>query len=183
MNNRDIIKQDIENWLLDFVEPVHNKTGYPICPYARKARLDEQVEIAVHTQGKLINFLEELVSKNYPSNKITIVAAKPRYLYHPRLDLQLTQLNEKIIPQNLFIQGGIAKHTRSKFRTLIQGSYYFCVINKLYPVLKGADALSKTSYYSTWSAEHFAHVVENRNKLVSKVLKEHNLTTKDIKDI
>jgi hypothetical protein len=177
------IKKDIEKWTLDFVEETHPVTGYPICPYAKKARMDNQTKIEVHTKGRLIEFLENLVDKNYPSDTITIVAAKPRYLYHPTLDKQILELNKRIIPKNLFIQGGIAKHTKSKFKTLIQGSYYFCVINKLYPVLKGADALTKTNYYATWSDEHFKRVVDNRNKLVYNVLQENNLSLEDIKDI
>jgi hypothetical protein len=187
MNHEEIIK-DIKNWLIDFIE-VENEfydNKYAVCPYAKSARLKGQVKIKVHDKGSVYDLINNTIVNDYKefTKQITIIVCRPSFFYNFYLDSKIENINKNIIPRNLIIQHGVAKETKSKFRSLIRGNYYIIIINKVTDVIDAANTLAeKTDFYSYWSTDHYQHVVGARNQLINDVLTEHNLTLNDLKDL
>ena len=95
------IQQDIIDWSTNWVEQPNEFHNYkfPVCPYAQKARIENQVNIKVYTGGSIKNFInacvDELVSDK--NHQVTLVALPPRSKYHPTLRQFITKLNKKTL--------------------------------------------------------------------------------------
>jgi hypothetical protein len=52
-------KEKFITWLIENIEPVNKETGFPICPYAKQARLKEKIQF-IHIQrgiyGEFLDF-------------------------------------------------------------------------------------------------------------------------------
>lgn len=46
------------NWLIDEIEPTNKETGFPVCPYAKRARLQERIQFIHIERGIYGEFLE-----------------------------------------------------------------------------------------------------------------------------
>ena len=75
---RKKITQDILNWSINFVEKKSDKlNNWPICPYAKQARLKDQVKIVEVKNAKdyLFTVVKEARTIQEQNKKLIIVAS------------------------------------------------------------------------------------------------------------
>lgn len=174
-----VIQQDIIDWSTNWVEQPNEFHNYkfPVCPYAQKTRIENQVNIKVYTGGSIKNFINacvnELVSNK--THQVTLVVLPPRAKYHPTLKKFITKLNTKtLISNDFFAFMGSAATTTSRYPGIFNsGPYCLIGINTLSMVLSAVETLKKSNYYGLWSKKHYKEVVEYRQEMVSRYKKEY----------
>lgn len=170
------INQDIWNWFDEFVtvpnEFYQNK--FPPCPYARAALMKETVDVAVWESGDVRLFIRQNAIDMRDSPKLTtrVMAFPPRTQYAWGISEFVETLNAEMIPDNIFLNTGIAKTTISRYPGSSGNPYFIVVANSLDAVLKGANSLRKSDYYKDWPASHYAIVVERRARLAQRYQKK-----------
>ena len=169
MSLHDEIDRDLWTWIREFVtvpnEFYHEK--FAPCPYALKAVMSGTVDVAVWHSGDVRKFIREHAAGMRDNPKLTtrVMAFPPRTQLAWGISEFVEELNMEMIPDNVFLNTGIAKTTRSRYPGSGGKPYFIVVANSLDAVLKGAEALQGTDYYANWPREHYEIVVERRARL------------------
>ena len=169
---KEHIEEDIWKWITEYIEVNHEfyNNKFPPCPFARKARLNGQVGIAVWQQGTYKQFIQQELTTLLDSDQtVRVMVFPPSFRYAWLTRHHIKQLNRKIVYQDCYIQCGNAVDTVSRYKGF-SGNYSVAIINKLSDVLKGHEALKSTSYYDNWSKEHYHNVVEVRQQIKNSSL-------------
>jgi hypothetical protein len=173
MTIKNIVETDIWEWIKDYIE-VPNKFydyKFPVCPYAKAARLKGVVTVKAYEQGDIKEFIAQSVRELVadPKHEIVVIAMPPRKKFTWGIKSLIENLNIEIIPQGYYSQYGVAVKTKSKYPGLFNsGKYFVVLVNKLEPVLEGHKALLKTDYYTPWSTKHYDAVVTRRQEMYDK---------------
>ena len=173
MSIKSQVEKDIWKWIKDYIE-IPNKFydyKFPVCPYAKAARLKGIVTVKAWSQGSIKEFItqgvHELVAD--PDHEIVVLAMPPRAKWTWGIKKLVEKLNAEIISQDYFVQHGIAVKTKSLYPGLFNsGKYFVVLVNRLGPVLEAHQSLLKTDYYRPWSKKHYTAVVTRRQKLYDK---------------
>lgn len=166
-------EQDVYDWVVNYIEVEHKFYDYkfPPCPYAKAARLHNLLSIKAYTSGSVNSFIKDnanqLLADNTHNVCIMVFPTYVKWFYHTRWLVR--KLNSKLIPQDYYVQYGLAVKTESKYTGLFAGEPYFIVIiNKLSDVIKGHNSLLNTDYYKSWTPSHYNDVVTRREKMYLK---------------
>jgi hypothetical protein len=175
---KELIQQDIIDWIANYVEVNHKFYDYkfPPCPYARAARLKGLVDVVAYEHGSKTHFIstqiDALVSDKKHNVKIMVFPPNTRWNWWLKY-YHIKNLNKKIIPQDYYIQYGFAIKTQSRYRGFGNtGPYFIVIANKLSDVLAGHQSLLSTNYYSFWANEHYEDVVLRRDNMYKKYHKK-----------
>lgn len=167
------IKQDIQNWLVNYIEENHKFYDYkfPPCPFARSARLRGLIDIKIYESGGIRDFirthLKELIDDSEHEICLMVFPPYVKWLFY--IKWFIFNLNKKIVKLDYYAQFGTALKTESKYPGILIGNPYFIVIvNKLSDVLRGQQALEKTDYYKPWANHHYEAVVVRRQQIYEK---------------
>jgi hypothetical protein len=172
------IEHDIWEWLKNYIEVEHKFYDYkfPVCPFAKAARLKGTVAVKVYESGSIKEFIQSTVTETIagPDHDICIMIMPPRACWTLGLTKMIDKLNQEIMSQGYFIQSGAAVNTQSLYPGLFnQGNYFAVFLNQLDPVLQGHKYLLTTDYYTYWSKNHYKDVVVRRQKTYDNFLKKH----------
>jgi hypothetical protein len=173
------IEKDIWEWLENYIEVEHKFYDYkfPVCPFARSARLKGIVTVKAYESGNVKKFIQSTVEATIkdPDHNICVMIMPPRARWSLGLRQMIDRLNEEIMSQGYFIQMGAAVNTSSLYPGWFnKGNYFAVFLNQLDPVLEGHKYLLTTDYYTYWSKKHYADVVGRRQKTYDDYLKTHN---------
>ena len=154
-------KQDIEQWIVDFVEksnPLLN--NWAPCPYARQARLDKKIDIR---QG-CFNPIDDL--KQVTMGEYDVIA----YVYG-RERWPADEFNELVKISNmvhLSTQGliALADHPDDvesvKGVVMNQGTYAIVFVQDLAKLNESAQQLGSKGFYHSWPEEYLSVLFEGR---------------------
>ena len=82
MLDLDTVRYNIERWVETFVEvPNHALGGWPPCPYARQARLNNEYEIRIGQDP--YHDLVDIAIHGLGNKKVIILAYDPEEFEHP----------------------------------------------------------------------------------------------------
>jgi hypothetical protein len=172
MSLEDEIAHDMWAWIRGFVTVPNEfyKEKFAPCPYALKAVLGGTVDVAVWQSGDVRAFIRERAMDMRDSPKLTtrVMSFPPRIQHAWGIGEFVEELNAEMIPDNVFLNTGIAKTTESRYPASGGKSYFIVVANSLDGVLKGAEALQRTDYYVDWPKSHFEIVVERRARMARR---------------
>lgn len=157
------VKQDILAWIENFVEQPHpNLGGWPPCPYARRARLDNTVGIFLG-QDPYVD-LETRCSHGLGTFEVCIYVYDPMEWsyenFHPRivsanrdflLDKDLISLEDH--PSDPEIVNGVCMN---------QGTYALALVQKLSDLNQKAKTIAKKGFYNDWPESYLQALFENR---------------------
>ena len=167
------VKKDIEDWTINFVEASNVFYGgkFPVCPYARQARIKGETTYAIYSGGGVKKFIEESVQKLLQDKKhkqmLIVLPARTKWYFGQKKIIH--NLNKKIIPQNYFALDGNAKGTKSNYTGIgNSGEYRIIGVNTLDEVLDAVEYLKKSGYYKDWSKEHYYDIVIRRQEMYEK---------------
>ena len=160
--NFEQAKHDIEQWIVDFVEkPNPLLNNWPPCPYARQARLNQQVDI----RSGCFNPVDDI--KQTDLGKFEVVA----YVYD-RTRWSADEFNELVETVNIsyLAQRGLialADHPDDVETvagiTMNQGTYAIVFVQDLDKLNHFARILGKRDFYSSWDEEYLKVLFAGRD--------------------
>ena len=165
------IEKDIWNWIKEYIEVPHAFYDYKFapCPYAKNARLNNEVDVVAYTDGNIKEFIQTsvdgLMTNQHFNQQILVFPPSLKWNFYIRWFIK--RLNRKTVPLGYYIQYGGAKNTTSKYPGL-KGPYVLVIINKLSNVIAGHRALLGTNYYANWTSDHYHAVVERRQEIIDE---------------
>jgi hypothetical protein len=151
--NFDQAKQDIEQWIVDFVEkPNPLLNNWPPCPYARQARLNKQVDIR---QG-CFNPIDDL--KQVAMGEFDVLA----YVYERKRWAadEFNQLVDIVNRVHLSSQGliALADHPDDvesvNGAVMNQGTYAIVFVQDINKLNHFAKILGSKGFYNGWDEEY-----------------------------
>lgn len=157
----NLMENKIIEWLKDFVEQPHPKLGnWAPCPYARAARINDQIVIQQGTNA-LIDFEEIDLDL-----KEVYIFWYPLEQYTGEQFSEITQtLNETLMPQDIVVledHPDLVEHVNGVHMNFGEASLH--VIQKLSKLNEAADKLERQGYYTHWSQEELDEVKTWRYK-------------------
>jgi hypothetical protein len=166
------VEADIWVWMREFVSVKNDFYGakFPPCPFAQKALLQETVDVAVWREGDVKLFIRDHAQNMRQTPRLTtrVMAFPPRTQRAWGISDFVESLNRELIPDNLFLNTGIAKTTVSRYPGSNGNPYFIVVANSLDAVLKGAELLQRSDYYRDWPKPHYEIVVERRARMAKR---------------
>jgi len=163
------IHEDIQSWTIDFVEASNDFYGgkFPVCPYARQARIKGETTYAIYPGGNLKDFIHQSVSKLVTSDKLKqmLIVMPPRAKWIVGIDKMLNNINKRIVPLNYFALKGSANGSTSSYPSMFGGEYQLIGLNTLDKVFEGVEYLKNKGYYKNWSKEHYNNIVVRRQEM------------------
>ena len=166
------IEADIRHWMRDFVAVKNDfyNAKFPPCPFALRALMDETVDIVAWQAGDLRAFIRLHAASMRDAPRLTtrVMVFPPRTQRAWGLGPFVESLNTELIPQNIFLNTGVAKTSVSRYAGSLGKPYFIVVANSLDAVLKGAEALKRTGYYDEWPPQQVEIVVQRRERLAAR---------------
>ena len=163
MLNLKTVKQDIEQWIVDFVEVPHPSLGgWAPCPYARKARLDRDFDVRLGLAP--IHDLVQISRKGLEGKSVVIFAYEPKDLSFKELSHAIDTCNrEFLLSNNLLaledhpddpevVNGVIMNH----------GTYALALVQSLSDLNEKAQLVAKKGFYDTWPEEYLEALFKHR---------------------
>lgn len=156
------IKQDLERWLVNFVEqsnPLLN--DWPPCPYARKARLSNKILTVVDSPLEIAQYTKQL--ENY---EVVILCFDHTKFSASQIELFTKHINSILVWRDYVV---LEDHPDSKeFINGVQMNFGKCglmILQRLSNLNNAADQLRDKGYYTVWSKENLDEVVNWRYDL------------------
>ena len=164
--DKDLITQELDQWLQDFVEKPHvGLENWAPCPYARKARLDKQIKI-------LFSGIPDLKHETWaclPSltlQEVVIICFDHEQINVSELQKLVMDWNTELMPQDYVIledHPDAPEHVNGVHMNF--GKCGLLLIQKLSKLNDASDKLRAGGYYNVWSDDALAQVVTWRYKL------------------
>ncbi|MCA8975480.1 MAG: hypothetical protein KDC98_12225, partial [Planctomycetes bacterium] len=155
---------DLWRWIHEFVTVPNEFYGFKFapCPYAHMAVRDSTVDVVAWESGDVRTFIREqaIVMRDAPRLTTRVMGFPPRTRFAWGISEFVEQLNAELIPDDVFLNTGIAKTTTSRYPGSDNSPYFIVVANSLTAVLDGAESLARSDYYKDWPREHYEIVVE-----------------------
>ena len=162
MLDLDTVKYHIELWIETFVEVPHPALGgWAPCPYARKARLDQDFEVRLGTDPyrDAMNISITTLPKS-----VIIYAYNPEELSLMEFEYKLNQANEHwLLPHNMLaledhpgdpeIVNGVSMN---------QGTYALMMVQNLSDLNEKAQLVAKKGFYDTWPDDYLQVLFKHR---------------------
>jgi hypothetical protein len=161
--NLEQVKQDILSWSENFLEQPHPALGnWSPCPYARRARLNNQVTVRLGSDP--YHDLEGLCSTGLGSSQVVIYAYDPaewtREIFTPRLEAanrdfllaaDLIVLEDH--PADAEIVNGVCMN---------QGTYAMAMCQSLSDLDVKARQMAAKGFYHTWPEQYLDTLFQHR---------------------
>lgn len=157
------VQQDIERWIVDFVE-VKNPAlgGWPPCPYARKARLERDftVRVGVNPYFDLLNIARDGLG----GKSVVVIAYDPKEFFYSQFNSDIRAANEEALlrndllaledhPDDAEIVNGVSMN---------QGTYALALVQSLSDLNVKAKIMAAKGFYDSWPEEYLQALFEHR---------------------
>jgi hypothetical protein len=167
------IKKDIEDWSINFVESSNEfyENKFPVCPYARKAKMQGDSCVGIYQGGSVKNFIKTEINNliDKKTHTVMLLIFPPRVKYIPGIHRFVKNMNKEIIPKDFYALAGIAVNTQSAYPGWFNSGPYFIIgVNTLSAVLPAVESLKAAGYYKNWSKKHYESVVVRRQQMYEK---------------
>lgn len=168
----DRLKQDIEEWVLQFVS-VHNSTlGAIPCPFAKEAILTSKIEYIefsnayehISNHDYLIAICEN-ITYHWPKNKeIAIIGCDPMLVSVKELSSAADIANNKFLRKRGYVVLEDHPNDEEIISNVVmnQGSWALLLVQSLDKLNNASNKLRKQGYYDSWSKENIDSVVSWR---------------------
>jgi len=163
--NQEFIKDQLTSWLINFVEkPNESLNGWSPCPYARQARINNQIEIVYTDSCDLymttINCIQHLDNK-----EVVVIAFDHKSIDPARLQEIVHYLNERLLPINYVV---LEDHPHTpEYINDVKMNFGHCgllILQKLDKLTIASNQLKEKGYYDVWSKNDLDSVVSWRTK-------------------
>ena len=164
------IKEDILSWSKDFLEiPNKHLNNFPVCPYAKKTRLDNHINIIEHNDSE--TFLDVVVKEsNNFKGKISIVACSDLSLTADELADYVHALNIVFVPKDVYLMASHPEDFDEEIDFLqdtaweSHNDFLMVLIQSFDELEEASESLKKINYYNNWNEDYFNGTVEKRQQ-------------------
>jgi len=165
---RKKITQDILNWSINFVEKKSNKLNdWPICPYAKQARLKDQVKIVEVKNAKdyLFTVVKEARTIQEQNKKLIIVASDDMNITIDELSCYINALNHTFVMDDVYLMPFHPDDEGEEEVEFLEGDFelenefYMVLIQPFKELEKASSDLHKQGYYDKWNKEYYQDTV------------------------
>ena len=165
MTTQDL-EQKLTDWLVNFVEKPHPGLGnWPPCPYARQARLSNNIKIVHSDHQRLIATVEQVLPILEEKEVVVIC------FDHTKISAQeLEKLTKVYNQQVLMDRNYVILEDHPDALELVNGvhmNFGHCgllIIQKLDKLTTASEQLRTKGYYNTWSQSELDQVVTWRSQ-------------------
>jgi hypothetical protein len=163
MLDLNTVKQDIERWIVDFVEVPHPALGgWAPCPYARKARLDQDftVRVGVNPYFDLLNVAKDGLG----GKSVLIIAYNPDEFFYSQFTSDIKAANEEALIQNnlLALEDHPGDPEIVNGVSMNQGTYALALVQSLSDLNEKAQLVAKKGFYDTWPEDYLQALFKHR---------------------
>ena len=167
MLNLDTVTYDIERWMATFVEvPLPALGGWAPCPYARKARLDRDLEVRL---GR--NPFEDLIAVSYGtlSRSVTIFVYDATLHPYDQFHQEIEYANANyLVPKDMIaLEDHPADAEIVNGVSMNQGTYALALVQNLTDLNQKAQHMAQKGFYDAWPEDYlqtlFAHRQDPRS--------------------
>jgi hypothetical protein len=163
MLNLATVQADIEQWITDFVE-IKNPAlgGWPPCPYARKARLENDYEIRLGLAP--IHDLIKISKNGLGGKSVIVIAYDPTQHAHEEFNHALDIANKEfLLPKDLLaLEDHPADPEIVNGITMNQGTYALALVQSLSDLDAKAKTMAAKGFYDTWPEEYLEILFQHR---------------------
>jgi hypothetical protein len=162
MLNLKTVKEDIERWIVDFVE-VKNPAlgGWPPCPYARKARLEKDFEVVI---GQDLGSDLENLGKTGISKSVVILVYDGHCYTANQFNKTINDLNQQLLVKRDLL--ALADHPDDvetvNGAIMNQGKYALALVQSLSDLNSKAKIMANKGFYSSWSEDYLQMLFQHR---------------------
>lgn len=159
----ETVKQDIENWIVNFVEVPHPALGnWPPCPYARSARLKKSYEVYLGSDP--LYDLKHVGCHGLQGKEVVIYAYDPAEWPHSLFSGSLEVANQEfLLPQDLIV---LEDHPGDVEMVngvcMNQGQYALALIQSLGDLNLKAQQIAAKGFYHNWPEEYLTGLFQHR---------------------
>lgn len=164
MNQQDIIEK-LNKWMIEFIEVPNPKLGdWAPCPYARQARVNNNISIKFATISELTDVINESI-ETLSHKEVVIICFDHNFIDPVELQSYVEGMNKTLMPINYVI---LEDHPLSpEYINGVNMNFGSCgllLMQKLDKLNSASDQLRDKGYYKHWSKEDLDSVVTWRNK-------------------
>ena len=163
MLNLETVRADIESWIVNFVEVPHPALGgWAPCPYARKARLDQDYEVRLGTDPYVD--LMEISKTGLNGRSVVVIAYDPVYWEYRYFSASVRAANiVHLLDQDLLaLEDHPADPEVVNGVVMNQGTYALALVQSLSDLNAKARFIAGKGFYDTWPEEYLQALFENR---------------------
>lgn len=163
MLDLETVKADIERWIVDFVE-VKNPAlgGWPPCPYARKARLEN--DFTIRTGLNPYFDLKNVAKDGLGGKSVLILVYDPVEFPYRQFSSDLEAANEEALlpadllaledhPEDPEIVNGVSMN---------QGTYALALVQSLSDLNEKAQVMANKGFYDAWPEDYLKLLFKHR---------------------
>lgn len=163
--NREHIMLELTSWLVNFVEVPNPLLGdWAPCPYARSARINNQIEI-VFADSKELDIAVEQALPALENKDVIIICFDHTHIQSISVEKLVEKINENLMPQNYVV---LEDHPdRAELVNTVSMNFGKCgllLVQKLSKLNAASNQLKQKGYYDNWSSESLDYVVSWRNR-------------------
>jgi hypothetical protein len=161
--NLETVRQDIENWIVNFVEVPHPALGgFPPCPYARSARLKRSYQVFLGTDPYYD--LKHRARHGLGNSEVIIYAYDPNEWSHELFASSLDQANREFLlsadllaledhPHDVEVVNGVCMN---------QGTYALALVQSVSDLNAKARLMANKGFYHTWPEQYLQALFQHR---------------------
>jgi hypothetical protein len=157
------VRQDIEQWIVDFVEVPHPALGgWAPCPYARKARLDRDFDVRI---GRDPYFdLVDIAIYGLGGKSVVIIAYNPEEFNYNDFSYKLKLANETWLLRNdiLALEDHPADPEIVNGVSMNQGTYALALVQSLSDLNEKSKLVARNGFYDTWPEDYLQALFQHR---------------------
>ena len=163
MLNLKTVKRDIEHWIEDFVEVPHPALGgWAPCPYARKARLDQDYDIRLGLAP--IHDLVQISKKGLGGKSVVILVYEAKETSYSELSYAIDLCNKEfLLPNDLL---ALEDHPDDEEIVngviMNQGTYALALVQCLSDLNEKSKLVACKGFYDTWPEEYLTALFQHR---------------------
>jgi hypothetical protein len=163
MLNLETVKQDIEQWIINFVEVPHPALGgWAPCPYARKARLDNDYDVRIGRDPYWD--LVDIAIHGLGGKSVVAIAYDPAEFNYNDFSYKLKLVNETWLLRNdiLALEDHPGDPEIVNGISMNQGTYALALVQTLSDLNQKAALVAKKGFYNAWPEEYLTALFQHR---------------------
>lgn len=164
------ITKEILEWSENFLEiPSKKLGGWSVCPYAKAARLKNEVKIVEveHSKDFLYTVTSEARTIKEQNKKLVVVACDDFNIEAEELGCYIDALNYAYVYNDVYLMpfhphddGEEVEFLEDNLET--ENEFYMVLIQPYNELEKASESLQKKGYYKNWDKEYYQDTVVKR---------------------
>ena len=159
--DKNTVINDVKTWIDDFVtKPNPLLNDFPPCPYARKAMLEQKVDIRVHVEGSVSYAIADTLQTWSDKLDLVMLVFDPTYYTADMFSEVVEKANATIDKNFVLLDDHPDNEENINSVKMNNGKYAIVFVQKTDKLREGHEyLLNHTDYYDVWSQENLDDIV------------------------